>query len=181
MRLIKLAVPAVLIAVLTLLAPHADAQTMGEYSATTAGAGGAGGSIGMEGTSTSVGPSDIGGGSSTWGASQLGASFDERAGAASPFSAGTDFESRAGSSAGGPTAESRWPQQSGLDADTSTRFRESYDRFPDRTEWSGSADRFPTSSLDANPMGLDTHYNSDGLDTAENSRTGLDSNCDQQP
>ena len=34
MRLIKLIVPAVLIAVLALFAPHADAQTMGEYART---------------------------------------------------------------------------------------------------------------------------------------------------
>jgi hypothetical protein len=163
MRLIKRIVPAVLIAVLALLAPPASAQTMGEYAGTTAGAGTAGGWMSTNTAPTSTGSSDIGGGSSTWGASELGASFDERAGAASPFSAGADFESRAGSATRGLTGESRWPE-SALDTDTSTRLGDSsdrfpdQDRFPDRAELS-SADRFPARSLNDNPMGLDTHYN----------------------
>ena len=46
MRLIKLIAPATLIATLALLAPHANAQTMGEYATTTAGVGTGGGSMG---------------------------------------------------------------------------------------------------------------------------------------
>jgi hypothetical protein len=159
MRLIKLIVPAALIAVLALFAPHADAQTMGEYASTTAGVGTAGGSMGTS-ISPSIGSSDIGGGSSTWGASGLGASFDERAGAASAAGMGADFESRAGSSA----SESRWPGSS-LGADTSSRFGGSSGRFPDqnrfteRSEMSSSPDRFPARSFSDNRQGLDTSYN----------------------
>src|SRR5208282_5072729 len=112
MRLIKLIVPAVLIAVLAVFAPHADAQTMGEHASTTAGVGTAGGSMG-----TSNGSSDIGGGSTTWGASGLGGSWSERVGAASASGMGADFESRAGSATGGSTGGSRWPESS-LGADT---------------------------------------------------------------
>jgi len=157
MRLIKLIVPAVLIAVLALFAPHADAQTMGEYAPTTAGLGTGGGSMGTSLAPPSFGSNDSGGGSGTWGASGLGASFDERAGAASGFGAGADFESRAGSSVSGSTAESRWPE-SALSAATSSRFGGSSDRFPERSELS-SSDRFPASSFNDNPMGLDTNYN----------------------
>ncbi len=74
MRFIKLIVPAVLIAVLALFAPHADAQTMGEYAPATAGVGTAGGSMGTS-ISSSIGSGDSGGGSSTWGASGLGGQF----------------------------------------------------------------------------------------------------------
>src|ERR1035438_2178680 len=42
----------------------------------------------------SFGSNDSGGGSGTWGASGLGASWSDRAGAASPLAAGADFESR---------------------------------------------------------------------------------------
>ena len=155
MRLIKLIVPAVLIAVLALFAPHADAQTMGEYAPATAGLGTGGGSMGTS-ISPSIGSNDSGGGSGTWGASGLGASWSDRAGAASPLAAGADFESRAGSSVSGSTGESRWPG-SALSANTSSRFGGSSDRFPERSELS-SSDRFPASSFN-NSTGLDSSYN----------------------
>ena len=169
MRLIKLIVPAVLIAVLALFAPHAGAQTTGEYGAATAGVGTSGGSMGTSMAPTSFGSNDItsndiGGGSSTWGVSGLGASFEERAGAASPFGAGADFEARAGSSASGSTGGRCWPA-SRLDADTASRLSGSsdrfadQDRFPNRNELSSSSARFPASSLDSNRTGLDTNYN----------------------
>src|ERR1700733_7277058 len=105
MRLIKLIAPTAMIATLALFAPHADAQTMGEYATTTASVGSGtssmGSSIGSVVNSVNSDTSgDIGGGSRTWGASSLGASFDERAGAASGSGAGQGFESRAGSSGG---------------------------------------------------------------------------------
>jgi hypothetical protein len=158
MRLIKLIVPAVLIAVLALFAPHADAQTTGEYGAATAGVGTSGGSMGTSSAPSSFGSNDVGGGSSTWGASGLGASFDQRAGAVSASGMGADFESRAGSSAGGSAAGSRWPE-TGLSADTSNRFGDSSNRFSDRGELSSSSDRFPASALSGNRMGLDTSNN----------------------
>ena len=46
MRLIKLIAPTALIATLALFAPHANAQTMGEYATTTAGVGTGAGSMG---------------------------------------------------------------------------------------------------------------------------------------
>jgi len=164
MRLVKLIAPGALIAVLALFALHADAQTMGENVSATAGVGTAGGSMGTSTSPSSIGSSDIGGGSTTWGASALGASFDERAGAASPFGAGADFESRAGSSASGSTGGRCWPA-SRLDADTSDRFGGSSDRFSDQDRFteqnalSSSPDRFPASSLDSSRTGLDTSYN----------------------
>ncbi len=164
MRLVKLIAPGALIALLALFAPHADAQTMGEYASASAGVGTDAGSMGASTSPSSVSPSDIGGGSSTWGTSGLGASFEERAGAASPFGAGTDFEARAGSSASGSTGGRTWPGSS-LDADTSNRFAGSSGRFADQdrftgnSELSSSSDRFPASSLDSNRTGLDTNYN----------------------
>ncbi len=164
MRLVKLIAPGALIALLALFAPYADAQTMGEYASTTAGVGTGGGSMGTNASPSSISPSDIGGGSSTWGTSGLGASFEERAGAASPFGAGADFEARAGSSASGSTGGRCWPA-SGLDAYTSNRFGGSSDRFSAQDRFTGqsalssSSDRFPASSLDSNRTGLDTNYN----------------------
>jgi hypothetical protein len=162
MRLIKLIASATLIATLALLAPHANAQTMGEYATTTAGVGTAGGSMGTSND-------DFGGGSRTWGASSLGASFDERAGAASASGAGADFDSRAGS-AGGLASDSRWPSASQFDGEPSDRFSDSssrfqdQDRFTERTDLSAS-DRFPGGVLDKNSQGLDTHFSSSsGLD-----------------
>ena len=176
MRVIKLIAPAALIATLALFAPHADAQTMGEYATTTAsaanGAGGLGTSIGSVVNSVNSDTSgDIGGGSRTWGASSLGASFDERAGAASGSGAGQDFASRAGSSGSGSGSDSRWPTSQfaastseGRFGDSSTRFQDQ-DRFTERTELSGSQDRFPPGALDQNRQGLDTHFStSSGLD-----------------
>ena len=186
MRLIKWIAPAVLIGWLAILAPQAGAQTMGEYAATTAGVGTGSASMGASYAPASIGSSDVGGGSSTWGASGLGASFDERAGAASASSGGADFSSRAGSLTGGATGESRWPE-SALATDTSTRFGDSSarfpegkDRFPDTSELSSSADRFATSRFNDNPSGLDTNYKHDGLDSGY-TRSGLDNSSDQQP
>ena len=167
MRLIKLIAPATLIAALALLAPHANAQTMGEYATTTAGIGTGGSSMGTS-IGNTVSSDDLGGGSRTWGASSLGASFDERAGAASGSGAGADFDSRAGSMSGGSASASRWPtSQFGSGGDGSKRFSDSssrfqdQDRFKERSELSSSSsDRFPASRFNDNKMGLDTHYNS---------------------
>jgi hypothetical protein len=158
MRLIKLIVPAVLIAMLALFAPHADAQTTGEYGAATAGVGTASGSMGTSVAPPSFGSNDVGGGSSTWGASGLGASFDQRTGAVSASGMGADFESRGGSSANRWTGDSRWPE-TGHSADTSNRFGGSSNRFPDRGKLSSSSDRFPTTSSLNNSTGLDTSNN----------------------
>jgi hypothetical protein len=178
MRLIKLIAPAVLIAVLALFAPRADAQTMGEY-ATTVGVA-SGGSMG----GTSFGPSsvgsEVGGGLATWGSSSLGANFDERAGAASAAGAGANFDSRAGSMTGGSTSQSRWPESRLTDSsnrfggDSASRFGDSSGRFPtgerfsERNELSSSSDRFSD-----NRNGLDTTYNRNELDASHNSG-GLD-------
>ncbi len=136
MRLIKLIAPATLIATLALLAPHANAQTMGEYATTVGVASGGGTSMGT--SIGGIGSGDLGGGSRTWGASSLGASFDERAGASSASGA-ADFDSRAGSMTGGSASESRWPTQSALD--TGDRFSASgrfgdQDRFKEHSELS---------------------------------------------
>src|SRR5260221_2610999 len=120
MRFIKLIVPATMIATLALFAPRADAQTMGEY-ATTVGVASGGGS--------SIGSGDLGGGSRTWGASSLGASFAERAGAASSSGGGSDFASRAGSLTGGSASESRWPESHFGGGQASDRFGGDSDRF----------------------------------------------------
>jgi hypothetical protein len=157
MRLIKLIAPATLIATFVLLAPHANAQTMGEYATTTA-------SVGSGDSSMGTG-NDLGGGSRTWGASSLGASFDQRAGAASASGAGADFDSRAGST-GGSASGSRWPTTSPLEGgdgsgrfgDSSSRFQDQ-DRFAGGTDLSASSDRFPGSSFDDNKSGLDTSGN----------------------
>jgi hypothetical protein len=155
MRLVKLIAPATLIATLALLAPHANAQTMGEYASTTAAVGSGDSSAGT----------DLGGGSRTWGASSLGASFDERAGALSASGAGADFDSRAGST-GGSASDSRWPTTSPLDGGSgSDRFSDS-SRFQDQDRFStaerselSSSDRFPTRSFNDNQGGLDTTAN----------------------
>lgn len=165
MRLIKLLVPATLVATLALFVSQANAQTMGEYAATTASVGSGASSAGT----------DLGGGSGTWAASSLGASFDERAGAASASSSGQDFESRAGAG-GGSAAESRWPTSQFDNSQSADRFSEQtdrlgsdQDRFPQRTDLSESSDRFPTSRFNDNSMGLDASYSSSsGLDTHYN-------------
>jgi hypothetical protein len=179
MRLIKLIAPTAMIATLALFAPHADAQTMGEYATTTAsaanGAGGLGTSIGSVVNSVNSDTSgDIGGGSRTWGASSLGGSFEERAGAASGSSGGAGFDARVGSSASG--SESRWPtsQSEGVANDRfadTERFK-GEDRFPQRSD--ASADRFPPGVMDQN-QGLDSHYSSSsGLDGSHSSSSELD-------
>jgi hypothetical protein len=152
MRLTKLIVPAAMFATLALFAPHAEAQTMGEY-ATTVGV--------ASGDSSAFGTSDGGGGSRTWGASSLGASFDERAGSASS-SGGAGFDSRAGSTTGLDSG-SRFPTESRL-SDSGDRFGGSSDRFSDTDRFGQSQfqdqDRFPASAFNDNRMGLDTNYNS---------------------
>ncbi len=179
MRLIKLIAPATLIATLALLAPHANAQTMGEYATTTAGVGTGGSSMGTS-IGNTVGSDDLG--SRTWGASSLGASFDERAGAASASAGGGDFDSRAGSMTGGSAAASRWPATSSLESGdgSSNRFSDSkrfqdQNRFPTRSDLSASSNRFPPGALDQGRQGLDSHYSSSsGLDNGYSSSSGLD-------
>jgi hypothetical protein len=170
MRFIKLIAPAVLLTGLALFAAGADAQTMGEYATTTAGVASGGGSMGTSMAPPSFGSNDSGG-SSTWGASRLGASFDERAGAGSQ-SLGGNFDSRAGSMSGGTTSQSRWPTtgfNSGSDQDrfggASDRFASTNDRFSEHKELSSSQDRFGHSAFDDNRQGLDTHYSIGGMDT----------------
>lgn len=180
MRLIKLIAPATLIAAIALFAPHANAQTMGEYGTATAGIATGGGSMStsmVNSVGNTVSSDDLGGGSRTWGASSLGASFDERAGAASASTAGGDFASRAGSMSGASSSESRWPASSQLqDGASSDRFSASsnrfqdQDRFPNRADLSSSSDRFPAGVLDQNRQGLDSHYSSSsGLDNSYSS------------
>ena len=121
----------------------------------------------------SIGANSVSGSSGTWAANGLGASFEERAGAASASSAGGDFESRAGSLTSSSTGEPRWPQSrfssdsssfgggdsSNRFGDTSARFCDQ-GRFTDRSEFSSSDDRFPASAFNDNRNGLDTSYNS---------------------
>jgi hypothetical protein len=150
MRLIKLIVPAAAFAALALFAPHAEAQTMGEYATTVGVATGDGASLG-----TSV--SSDGGGSRTWGASSLGGSFEERAGSASSSGA-AGFDSRAGGSESG----SRFPTESRLgSSDSADRFGGSSDRFSNTDRFGQSQfqdqDRFPSSAFNDNRMGLDTN------------------------
>jgi hypothetical protein len=174
MRLIKLIAPTALIAAIALFAPHADAQTMGEYGAATAGVASGGGSMGTSIGST-VSSDDFG--SRTWGASSLGANFDERAGSASGSGLGASFEERAGSSGSG-SDDSRWPASqfagggSSRFGDSSTRFQDQ-DRFPQR-DLSASQDRFPAGVLDQNRQGLDSHFSSSGLDNGYSSSGELD-------
>ena len=176
MRLIKLIGPAAVISALAMFAPQVDAQTMGEY-ATTVGVASGDSSLGTS-TDNSLSGGSLGGGSRTWGASSLGASFDERAGAASGSGTSQSFEARAGAGSG---SESRWPTQSGLNNnETSKRFSSDAgadrwaqtDRFPSRDKLSStSTNRFPPSAFNDNKMGLDTHYSSSsGLDTSYSSK-----------
>lgn len=162
MRFIKLIAPAMLLTGLALFPSHAGAQTMGEYATATA-------ESSSDGDSTS---------SSTWGASRLGASFQERAGAASR-SAGGDFDSRAGSLTGGSSSDSRWPGTQFSSEGTSDRFGDSSDgssdrfstndnRFCSHSEFTSSADRFGKSAFSDNGTGLDTNYSIGGLDNHYN-------------
>jgi hypothetical protein len=180
MRFIKLMVPATLVAAIAMFAPHACAQTMGEYATTTAGVGSGASSMGASIANT---VSSDNGGSTTWGASSVGASFDERAGAQSSSGLGGDFESRAGSMTGGSSEDSRWPATSQLDSgDAAGRFGDSSGtdsaRFPDtdrfnQTSQLDSTDRFPPSAFNDNQNGLDTGSSRDGLDSSGSSG-GLD-------
>ena len=159
MKLIKLIAPAATLAALALFAPHAEAQTMGEYATTVGVAAGDGPK------SIGVAPDDIGGGGSrTWGASSLGGSFEERAGASSASGA-AGFDSRAGSMTGGLGSDSRWPTETELGRSASTdRFADSASRFSNDDRFGQrqfqDQDRFPPSAFNDNRMGLDTHYNS---------------------
>lgn len=154
MRLVKLIAPPAMFAALALFAPHAEAQTMGEYATTVGVASGGDSSFG---TSNS-------GGSRTWGATSLGGSFEDRAGASSASGAG-GFDSRAGSMTGGSDSGSRWPTETELGRSASTdRFGGSNDRFSNDDRFGHSQfqdqDRFPPSAFNDNRMGLDTTYNS---------------------
>ncbi|HXN12626.1 MAG TPA: hypothetical protein VN865_05975 [Candidatus Acidoferrales bacterium] len=181
MRFIKLIVPGTFVAAIALFAPHAGAQTMGEYATATAGVSSGGGSMGTSIGST-VSSDDLGGGSSTWGASSVGASFEERAGAVSSSGTGDDLSSRAGSITG--ESGSRWPATSQLGSgDASSRFGDSSGadsgRFPatsrldQPSELSSSTDRFARSAFDDNQNGLDTSYSHGGLD-GSHSIDGID-------
>jgi hypothetical protein len=165
MSLKKILLPAALIVVMALVAPLANAQTMGEYATTTAGVGMGGGSMGPSFSlpSPSIGSGDSGG-SGTWGASRLGGSFEERAGALSGSGMGASFEDRAAELTGGHSSnESRWPG-TGLSATgkesrfgAEDRFK-TEDRFTANDRFSSSS-RWPGSSFQDH-MGLDTHFNS---------------------
>ncbi|HUO05882.1 MAG TPA: hypothetical protein VMU16_11865 [Candidatus Binataceae bacterium] len=175
MKIVLLAAPAIAIAAVTLIAPHAQAQTMGEYAAVTSssstGAQAGAASVPNESPAFDISNSNSGG---TWGASKLGESWDERAGSASGGgSGGGDFESRAGGSAGAG-GSSRWPQQSGLaqqgggggggGGGGSDRFAEASDRFGNTDQRFGESkgldqgDRFPSSSFHDN-SGVDNSFN----------------------
>jgi hypothetical protein len=185
MKLINLIVPAAMIAAIALFAPHADAQTMGEYATTTAGVGSGASSIGTTISNTVASDNaGVGGGDTrTWGASSLGGSFEERAGAVSSSGAGADFDSRAESMTGGSGSESRWPTASHFSTSESAnrfgdsgdgasgRFPASDNRFTERQDLSASSsDRFPQSQFNDNRMGLDTQFSSSsGLDNGHSS------------
>ena len=182
MRLIKLIVPAATIAVLAMSAPHAGAQTMGEYATTVGVASGGGSGMGTSIDNSLSGGDLGGGGSATWGASSLGGSFDERAGAAAGSGMGGDFQTRAGNSANSPGSESRWPSTGfasvestdKLSDSSNPRFADS-DRFADKNELSNPSDRFPGTGFSDNKMGLDTHYaSSSELDTHYSTSGELD-------
>jgi hypothetical protein len=165
MNLKKMLLPATLIAMIALLAPGANAQTMGEYATTTAGA--ASGAGGMAPSfslpSININTNNSGGSSGTWGASRLGASFDERAAAVSGSGLGQSFESRAGALTSSRASESRWPGTgfSGTGSQnrfgTSERFK-TEDRFTANNDRFSSQNRWPATSFQDH-MGLDTHYN----------------------
>jgi hypothetical protein len=166
MSLKKMLLPATLIAMIALLAPCANAQTMGEYATTTSGAAsGAGGmapSFSLPSFSTNT--NNSGGSSGTWGASRLGASFDERAAAVSGSGLGQSFESRAAALTSSHASESRWPGTGLSSAGSQNRFGGESDRFKTEDRFTANNDRFssqnrwPGSSFQDH-MGLDTHYN----------------------
>ena len=164
----KMLLPAALIAVIAMLAPRANGQTMGEYATTTAGAasgaGGMGPSFSLPVPSIS---NDNGGSSGTWGASRLGASFEERAAAVSGSGKGESFEARAAAMSGRCfCSESRWPG-TGFSGNSGSKDRfgasedrfKTGDRFTANDRFTSSGSRWPTSSFQDH-MGLDNHYNS---------------------
>lgn len=186
MRLVKLIGPGMLIAAIAMFATHANAQTLGEYATTTAavssGAGSAGTSIGSAVGNVS---DDAGGGSSTWGASSLGESFEERAGSASGLGGGASFDARAGAQAS--DGQSRWPGSEISDSNATNQFGDSSggsggsdsrfgtsDRFTERASLSDSENRFPGTGFSDTGGGLDTTYSRSGLDSS-GSTAGLDS------
>jgi hypothetical protein len=158
MSLRKMLLPAALIAVIALFVPRANAQTMGEYAATTSNAAGSGFAL------PSFGPNG-GGSTGTWGVSRLGASFEERAAAVSGSGMGADFQSRAAALTSGHTNESRWPGTGFSSTSSENRFGSSENRFStgDRfatndARFSSSENRFPESKF-KDHMGLDTRCN----------------------
>jgi hypothetical protein len=165
MSLKKFLLPAaVLIAVMSFLASHAQAQTMGEYATTTVG-------VATEGKSMGTGfapAGNVGESSRTWGVSGVGSGWSDRAGAASGSGLGADFASRAGSMSAGASAESRWPETGLSDAQGisfgSRRLENGEDRFSSDDRFPAhdfsSESRWPTSSLADSKSGLDTTYNS---------------------
>jgi hypothetical protein len=167
MSLKKMLLPAALIAMIALLVPCANAQTMGEYATTTAGAasgaGGMGPSFSLQ--IPSMG-SDSGGNSGTWGASRLGGSFEERAAATSGSGGlGQSFESRAAALTSSHASESRWPGTGFSGTGTENRFGSTSDRFKTEDRFTANNDRFsssgnrwPGTSFNDH-SGLDTHYN----------------------
>ncbi|HMD04547.1 MAG TPA: hypothetical protein VKG68_04690 [Candidatus Binatus sp.] len=183
MRLVKLIGPAMLTAAVAMFATHANAQTMGEYATTTAATSSGASSMGTSIGSAVGNVSNDAGGSSTWGASSLGESFEERAGGASGFGAG-NFDSRAGAQSGGSDAQSRWPASALNDNSSNDRFSDSSggsdsrfgtsDRFTERTELGGTEDRFPGTGFSDTGGGMDTTYDRTGLDSS-GSTSGLES------
>jgi hypothetical protein len=168
MSLKKMLLPAALIAMIALLAPCANAQTMGEYATTTAGAGAGAGGIGPSFSLPSINldtsGDNSGGGSGTWGASRLGASFEERAAAVSGSGMGQTFESRAAALTSSHASESRWPGTGFKDKGTENRFGTS-DRFKTEDRFTANNDRFSSGnrwpgSPFQDHMGLDTRFNS---------------------
>ena len=162
MSLKNMLLTAAVMAVMALLAPRANAQTMGEYATTTASVGTGAGSMG---TSFSLPSIPSGGNSGTWGASRLGSSFDERAAAVSGSGLGQSFDSRAAAAAGRCfCSEGRWPVSGLAGAASKDRFGTSdrfstADRFTANDRFSSSDKRWKGSSFQDH-MGLDTHYNS---------------------
>ena len=190
MKLVRLIGPAMLTAAIAMFATNANAQTMGEYATTTAAVSNGAGSMG-----TSIGAavgnvSDDAGGSSTWGASSLGESFEERAGGASGFGSG-NFDSRAGAQSGGSDSQSRWPGSAMSENGATDRFADSSggsdgsssrfgttDRFTERTDLGGSEDRFPGTGFSDTSGGMDTTYDRTGLDSS-GSTSGLESTASE--
>ena len=166
MRLIKLIAPAAMIAALALLAPHANAQTMGEY-ATHGGSrerrrsrwAPASAASARATSAAGRGP----GAPAHWAPVLMKGPGPHRL----RPGAGADFDSRAGSMAGASASDSRWPTASHLDGDGSDRFSDSSNRFQDQDRFSEqcASDRFPSVVFTTRSQ-ADTTSESSGLDTA---------------